>query len=49
MLQRLKTLWHTSVGANQTNGGITYELGGKQYVLVGAGDKLVAFTLGYAH
>jgi alcohol dehydrogenase (cytochrome c) len=39
-------LWHTSVGANQTNGAITYELDGKQYVVVGAGDTLVAFTLG---
>lgn len=39
------TLWHTSVGANQTNGAITYELDGKQYVVVGAGDTLVAFTL----
>lgn len=41
-----KTLWHSSVGANQANGAITYELDGKQYVLVGAGDSLFAFTLG---
>jgi alcohol dehydrogenase (cytochrome c) len=40
-----KTLWHTTVGANQTNGAITYELDGKQYVAVGAGDALVAFAL----
>jgi alcohol dehydrogenase (cytochrome c) len=39
------TLWHTALGANQTNGAITYELDGKQYVVVGAGDTLVAFTL----
>ena len=39
------TLWHTTVGANQANGAITYQLDGKQYVLVGAGDTLVAFTL----
>jgi hypothetical protein len=38
-------LWHTSVGANQTNSAITYELDGKQYVVVGAGDTLVAFAL----
>jgi acido-empty-quinoprotein group A len=41
-----KTLWHTTVGANQANGAITYELDGKQYVVVGAGDSLFAFTLG---
>jgi alcohol dehydrogenase (cytochrome c) len=40
-----KTLWHTSVGANQMNGAITYELDSKQYVVVGAGDTLVAFAL----
>jgi outer membrane protein assembly factor BamB len=34
------TLWHTCVGANQTNGAITYELDGKQYVVVGAVDTL---------
>ncbi len=39
------TLWHTSVGANQANGAITYLLDGKQYILVGAGDTLVAFAL----
>jgi len=41
-----KTLWHATVGANQTNGAITYELDGKQYVVVGAGDSLYAYTLG---
>jgi alcohol dehydrogenase (cytochrome c) len=40
-----KTLWHTTVGANQANGAITYQLDGKQYVVVGAGDSLVAFSL----
>ena len=40
-----KTLWHTTVGANQANGAITYELDGKQYVVVGAGDSLYAFAL----
>ena len=41
-----KTLWHTTVAANQANGSITYELDGKQYVVVGAGDSLYAFALG---
>jgi acido-empty-quinoprotein group A len=44
-----KTLWHTTVGANQANGAITYELDGKQFVVVGAGDSLFAFTLGASH
>jgi alcohol dehydrogenase (cytochrome c) len=40
-----KTLWHTTVSANQANGAITYELDGKQYVVVGAGDSVFAFAL----
>jgi alcohol dehydrogenase (cytochrome c) len=44
-----KTLWHTTVTANQSNGAISYELDGKQYVVVGAGDSLFAFTLGPSH
>ena len=40
-----RTLWHVSVGANVHNGPITYELDGRQYVLVGAGNTLVAFAL----
>ena len=40
-----KTLWHTTVGANQANGAITYKLDGKQYIVVGAGDSLYAFAL----
>jgi len=39
------TLWHTSVGANQMNGAITYELDGKQYVVAGIGDSLIAYAL----
>ncbi len=39
------TLWYTTVGANQENGAITYQLDGKQYVVAGAGDSLFAFTL----
>lgn len=44
-----KTLWHTTVGANQANGAITYELDGKQYVVVGAGDSLHSFVLPAVH
>jgi PQQ-dependent dehydrogenase (methanol/ethanol family) len=40
-----RTLWHTTVGANQANGAITYVLDGRQYVVVGAGDSLFAFRL----
>ncbi len=40
-----KTVWHTKVAANQANGAITYQLDGKQYVVVGAGDSLYAFAL----
>ena len=39
-----KTLWHTALGANQANGAIAYELDGRQYVVVGAGDSLYAFA-----
>jgi alcohol dehydrogenase (cytochrome c) len=41
-----KTLWHSTIGANQSNGAITFELDGKQYLVVGAGDSLYAYTLG---
>ena len=41
-----KTLWHTTIAGNQANGAITYQLDGKQYVVVGAGDSLYAFALG---
>jgi alcohol dehydrogenase (cytochrome c) len=40
-----KPLWHTALLANHTNGPQTYLLDGKQFVLVGAGDTLYAFTL----
>jgi len=39
-----KTLWHATIAANQANGAITFELDGKQYVVVGAGDSLYAFA-----
>ena len=38
-------LWHTQLGANATNAPQTYTVGGKQYVLVAAGDTLYAFSL----
>jgi alcohol dehydrogenase (cytochrome c) len=37
-------LWNSRIGG-VTNGPITYELDGKQYVVVGAGNRLVAFVL----
>ena len=40
-----KTLWHVSTGQYLGNGPMTYELDGKQYVLFGAGDTLLAFGL----
>ncbi len=38
-------LWHAGLHASITNGPITYELDGTQYVVVGAGDSLYAFAL----
>ena len=40
-----KILWHVGLGANVSNGPITYELDDRQYLVVGAGDMLYAFTL----
>ena len=40
-----RILWHTSLTASPSNGPITYEIDGKQYVLVAAGDTLFAFAL----
>lgn len=37
-------LWHSRIG-NVTNGPITYELDGLQYVVVAVGDQLVSFVL----
>ncbi len=39
-----KTLWHESIG-RMGNGPITYELDGRQFVLVGGGSSLYAFAL----
>lgn len=38
-------LWHASLQAPVYNAPITYELDGRQYVVVSAGDMLYAFTL----
>jgi acido-empty-quinoprotein group A len=38
-------LWHAGLSANVSNGPETYMLDGKQYLVVGAGDSLYAFTL----
>ena len=39
-------LWHAGLHAPITNGPMTYELEGVQYLVVGAGDSLYAFALG---
>jgi alcohol dehydrogenase (cytochrome c) len=38
-------LWHTRLHDSVSNGPMTYELDGKQYLVVGAGDSLYAFTV----
>lgn len=40
-----KILWHAGVGANVSNGPMTYELEGRQYLVIGAGENLYAFKL----
>jgi alcohol dehydrogenase (cytochrome c) len=40
-----KPLWRAGLGTNTTNGPQTFLLDGRQYVVVGAGDSLFAFTL----
>ena len=40
-----KALWHTRPGANMTNGPMTFELNGKQYITFAAADTLYTFTL----
>jgi alcohol dehydrogenase (cytochrome c) len=39
------TLWHTQAGATLGNGPMTYMLDGRQYVVFGAGNDLLAFYL----
>jgi alcohol dehydrogenase (cytochrome c) len=38
-------LWHASLGNAVSNGPITYELDGTQYLTVGAGDTLFSFAM----
>jgi alcohol dehydrogenase (cytochrome c) len=38
-------LWHAGLGAAVSNGPISYELDGAQYVVVAAGDSLWAFVM----
>jgi outer membrane protein assembly factor BamB len=38
-------LWHQRLQAAVSNGPSTWKLGGKQYLIVGAGDTLYALTL----
>src|SRR5207244_4067260 len=38
-------LWHAGLGAQVSNGPITYELDGQQYVVVAAGDSLWSFVM----
>ena len=40
-----KPLWHAALTASVSNGPMTYELDGRQYLVVGAGDMLYAFTV----
>ncbi len=40
-----QVLWHKELGANESNGLITYMLGGKQWIIAGAGDALYGFTI----
>jgi alcohol dehydrogenase (cytochrome c) len=38
-------LWHANLGGSVTNGPITYELDGTQYLVVAAGDTLFGFAM----
>jgi len=38
-------LWHVNLGAGVSNGPMTYELDGTQYLVVAAGDTLYAFAM----
>ncbi|MGC2659709.1 MAG: PQQ-binding-like beta-propeller repeat protein, partial [Bryobacteraceae bacterium] len=40
-----KILWHAGLTGNLSNGPETYMLDGRQYVVVGAGDSLYAFSV----
>jgi alcohol dehydrogenase (cytochrome c) len=38
-------LWHARLGNSVSNGPITYEMDGQQYLVVGAGDQLFTFVM----
>jgi alcohol dehydrogenase (cytochrome c) len=40
-----EALWHAGLNASVSNGPISYELDGLQYVIVGAGDTLWSFVM----
>ena len=40
-----RALWHSVIGGPVTNGPITYELDGRQFVVVATGDTLWSFVL----
>ena len=40
-----EALWHANLGAGVSNGPMTYELDGTQYLVVGAGDTLYGFAM----
>ena len=40
-----EALWHANLGAPQSNGPITFELDGSQYVVTAAGDTLFSFVM----
>lgn len=44
-----EALWHARLNAAVSNGAITYEMDGIQYVLVGAGDMLWSFAMQHRH
>ena len=37
--------WHAPLAASVSNGPMTYELNGKQYLVFAAGDTMYAFTI----
>lgn len=39
-----RVLWHTRPGGNLTNGPMTYQLDGRQYVVTGVGNMLYAWS-----
>jgi alcohol dehydrogenase (cytochrome c) len=38
-------LWHANLAVSVSNGPITYQLDGTQYLVVGAGDTIFAFAM----